>query len=453
MQSGAERALNIAAKVGIERRARFVFFLSRGRGEAKAILVVLFSSFSLGFEGAAAARLSRTKNPSFCFFSLFPTFHENNKNKSILPSFSGRVDATKELDDFSLTASLTDATAKDLDNAPHLRDALITARTKKDGTNLLVGYDAGQRGALAGLTTATELAGKAVDLGATWFQNGNHVRGEARVQIDDSQSLWATKTLNDDNDVGNATVVNLAERKAFVIEPFNIPVSTAAVKYSIEREGYTVEPAYDLNTKGKEKGDEREKREKKFFCFLEREEEFFLFFLRSPSLFCFASFFLSLLLRLFFPLSSSFLLLLLVPSSSTHNSLSFLSNHSKKKKKKKLLGAFLSVTKAHDKFTFRPQYAFADEVALLEVAYDDGNDAGRPLVRAYAKAPAGPKVGFVLLPFLVERKRERGSEGGGDKEKKLTLLTLLLIFENISQKKQGFGPVQLGVIADKAWEF
>lgn len=233
---------------------------------------------------------------------------------------SGRVDATKELDDFSLTASLTDATAKDLDNAPHLKDALITARTKKEGTNLLVGYDAGQRGALAGLTTATELAGKAVDLGATWFQNGNHVRGEARVQIDDSQSLWATKTLNDDNDVGNPTVVNLAERKAFVIEPFNIPVSTAAVKYSIEREGYTVEPAYDLNTKG----------------------------------------------------------------------------------------AFLSVTKAHDKFTFRPQYAFADEVALLEVAYDDGNDAGRPLVRAYAKAPAGPK---------------------------------------------GFGPVQLGVIADKAWEF
>jgi hypothetical protein len=66
------------------------------------------------------------------------------------------------------------------------------------------------------------------------------------------------------------------------------------------------------------------------------------------------------------------------------------------------------VTKAHDKFTFRPQYAFADEVALLEVAYDDGGEAGRPLVRAYAKAPAGPK---------------------------------------------GFGPVQLGVIADKAWEF
>jgi hypothetical protein len=190
-------------------------------------------------------------------FSLSFSFSLSFKTLLTLPPtqttpHSGRVDATKELDDFSLTASLTDATAKDLDNAPHLRDALVTARTKKDGTNLMVGYDAGQRGALAGLTTATELAGKAVDLGATWFQNGNHVRGEARVQIDDSQSLWATKTLNDDNDVGNATVVNLAERKAFVIEPFNIPVSTAAVKYSIEREGYTVEPAYDLNTKGKE---------------------------------------------------------------------------------------------------------------------------------------------------------------------------------------------------------
>ena len=198
----------------------------------------------------------------------------------------------------------------------------------------------------------------------------------------------------------------------------------------------------------------RERKERKsFFVFWREKKSFFSFFCALPlssasplffSLFCFASFFLSLL-----PSSSSYSSLLL--------QLTILSLScpiiQKKKKKKKLLGAFLSVTKAHDKFTFRPQYAFADEVALLEVAYDDGNDAGRPLVRAYAKAPAGPKVGFVLLPFLVERKRERGSEGGGDKEKKLTLLTLLLIFENISQKKQGFGPVQLGVIADKAWEF
>ena len=187
-------------------------------------------------EGGASSKLLLSSTPFASLSLLFPLFPSlalsfTQLFSPPLPTLSGRVDATKELDDFSLTASLTDATAKDLDNAPHLRDALITARTKKDGTNLMVGYDAGQRGALAGLTTATELAGKAVDLGATWFQNGNHVRGEARVQIDDSQSLWATKTLNDDNDVGNATVVNLAERKAFVIEPFNIPVSTAAVKY------------------------------------------------------------------------------------------------------------------------------------------------------------------------------------------------------------------------------
>lgn len=242
----AEYAPNIAG-ISCGKKARF---FGANRGE-KAILVVRLSRargrkqtpplfqppfflFSLS--------LSRSLHPSLSLvtLSLLPN----------QPTSSGRVDATKELDDFSLTASVTDATAKDIDNAPHLRDALITARTKKDGTNLMIGYDAGQRGALAGLTTATELAGKAVDLGATWFQNGNHVRGEARVQIDSTQSLWATKTLNDDNDVGNATVVNLAERKAFVIEPFNIPVSTAAVKYSIEREGYTVEPAYDLNTKG-----------------------------------------------------------------------------------------------------------------------------------------------------------------------------------------------------------
>lgn len=235
-------------------------------------------------------------------------------------SVRGRVDATKELDDFTLTASLTDKTVQDFDNAPWLADALITATTKKDGTNLIVGYDAGQKGALAGVRTGTELAGKDVNLAATWFQNGNHVRTEASVKLADNQSLWATKTLNDDNDVGNATVVNLAERKQFIIEPFNVPVSTGAVKYSIEREGVTVEPAYDLNTKG----------------------------------------------------------------------------------------AFLSISKSHKGYTFRPQYAFADEVALLEVSMDDKDGGDRPLVRAFAKANAGSK---------------------------------------------GFGPVSIGVIGDKAWEF
>jgi len=235
-------------------------------------------------------------------------------------SARGRADATKEFDDFTLTASLTDSTVKDFDAAPWMKDALITARTKKDDVNLLVGYDAGEKSALAGVTAGTDVQGKAVDVGATWFQTGNHIRTEGRVQLADDQALWATKTLNDANEVGNATVVNLAERKAFVIEPFNIPVSTAAAKYSIEREGYLVEPAYDFNTKA----------------------------------------------------------------------------------------AFLSVTKQHNDFTIRPQYAFADEVALVEVAWNKDGDTARPLVRAFAKAPAGPK---------------------------------------------GLGPIQVGVIGDKAWEF
>ena len=34
------------------------------------------------------------------------------------------------------------------------------------------------------------------------------------LQLDENQSIWGTKTLNDDNEVGNATVVNLAERMA-----------------------------------------------------------------------------------------------------------------------------------------------------------------------------------------------------------------------------------------------
>ena len=189
-----------------------------------------------------------------------------------------------------------------------------------DDVNLLVGYDAGEKSALAGVTAGRDVQGKAVDVGATWFQSGNHIRTEGRVQLAADQALWATKTLNDANEVGNATVVNLAERKAFVIEPFNIPVSTAAAKYSIEREGYLVEPAYDFNTRA----------------------------------------------------------------------------------------AFLSVTKTHNDFTIRPQYAFADEVALVEVAWNRDGDAGRPLLRAFAKAPAGPK---------------------------------------------GLGAIQVGVIGDKAWEF
>ena len=55
-------------------------------------------------------------------------------------------------------------------------------------------------------------------------------------------------TFNTESNILNSTFYNIKEREGFIIRPFTIPVASAAVKYSIERNGYRIEPSFDLNT-------------------------------------------------------------------------------------------------------------------------------------------------------------------------------------------------------------
>lgn len=55
-------------------------------------------------------------------------------------------------------------------------------------------------------------------------------------------------TFNSSSNLLNSTFYNLKERQGFVIRPFYIPVAAAALKYSLDKDGYHLEPAIDLNT-------------------------------------------------------------------------------------------------------------------------------------------------------------------------------------------------------------
>ena len=56
-------------------------------------------------------------------------------------------------------------------------------------------------------------------------------------------------TLNDTANVANSTFNTIKEREGFIISPFTIPISTSAVKYTLEKDGYKVEPAFDIATR------------------------------------------------------------------------------------------------------------------------------------------------------------------------------------------------------------
>jgi hypothetical protein len=55
------------------------------------------------------------------------------KDGSIASTVGGRVDVRKTFEDINFVLSLTDATAKDVENAPWLQDALLTADKKISG--------------------------------------------------------------------------------------------------------------------------------------------------------------------------------------------------------------------------------------------------------------------------------------------------------------------------------
>ena len=55
-------------------------------------------------------------------------------------------------------------------------------------------------------------------------------------------------TFNTPANEVNSTYVNLKERQGFIIAPFTLPTATAAATYTIERDGYVIEPQYNFHT-------------------------------------------------------------------------------------------------------------------------------------------------------------------------------------------------------------
>lgn len=45
----------------------------------------------------------------------------------------------------------------------------------------------------------------------------------------------------------NRTFVNIKEREGFIIEPFTASIATAAVAYTMTRDDYVFDAAYDIN--------------------------------------------------------------------------------------------------------------------------------------------------------------------------------------------------------------
>jgi len=157
----------------------------------------------------------------------------------------GRLDVSRSIEDIHFTASVTDSTVRGYED---LNDLLVTGSKKiNSNLDLTLGYDAGVKGAFASVTGNTNVSNKDARATATWFQKGNHVRTEASIALDGRSSLWGTYTFNDNANLVNSTYINLKEREGFILRPFTIPISTAAAKYTLERDGYIAEASVDLN--------------------------------------------------------------------------------------------------------------------------------------------------------------------------------------------------------------
>ncbi|KAL3155581.1 hypothetical protein ABBQ38_010838 [Trebouxia sp. C0009 RCD-2024] len=161
----------------------------------------------------------------------------------------GRTDLRKEINDIKFTASITDASARDYEAAPWLKDSIITAEKRlNDQSSVGLGYDFGAQNAFVSVAGETTVNNKPLTARGTWFQKGNSIRTEADVQIDSRQKLWGTYTFNTPANEVNSTYVNLKERQGFIIAPFTLPTATAAATYTIEKDGYVIEPQYNFHT-------------------------------------------------------------------------------------------------------------------------------------------------------------------------------------------------------------
>ncbi|CAK0787514.1 hypothetical protein CVIRNUC_010734 [Coccomyxa viridis] len=159
----------------------------------------------------------------------------------------GRVDVTKDINEIRLTGSVTDATARDYEAAPWVRDFIVTAEKRLNANSTgMVGYDFGAQSAFVSVGADTELSGKEVQASATWFQAGQQVRTQASARLEPRATLWGTHTFHDESLLSNSTYVNLRERQGFIIHPFTVPISTSAAQLSLEHDGYLIEPAFDF---------------------------------------------------------------------------------------------------------------------------------------------------------------------------------------------------------------
>lgn len=162
--------------------------------------------------------------------------------------FGGRADLRKEINDIHFTASVTDNSLRDYENAPQIRDGVITAEKRiNNKSNFGVGYDLGAQNVFASISGDTNVSNKPISAKAIWFQRGNAVRTEADVKLDHRQKLWGTYTFNTAANAANSTFTNLKERSGFIIEPFTVPIATAAAAYKFKHDDYIIEPQYDFH--------------------------------------------------------------------------------------------------------------------------------------------------------------------------------------------------------------
>ncbi|DBA69267.1 hypothetical protein WJX79_004479 [Trebouxia sp. C0005] len=186
--------------------------------------------------------------PGWLTGKSFVGVNDIGKDK-VFSNLGGRVDLRKEINEIKFTASITDASARDYEAAPWLKDSIVTAEKRlNDQSSLGVGYDFGAQNAFISVCGETDVSNKPITARGTWFQRGNSIRTEADVKLDSRQKVWGTYTFNTPANEVNSTQVNLKERQGFIIAPFTLPTATAAASYSIERDGYVIEPQYNFHT-------------------------------------------------------------------------------------------------------------------------------------------------------------------------------------------------------------
>jgi len=179
---------------------------------------------------------------------------KDGQSSGVSSKVGGRFDYRQKVDRFNFVASGTDTSARDYENVPNIKDAVITADTHHDDVSVGFGYDAGTQGFMAsvgtseGLTgTNLQLGGKDVTARAWWFQKSNVIRSEASMNLDANTKVWGAYTFNSEDSSANRTFVNVKEREGFIIEPFTASIANSAVAISHTRDDLTFDASYDIN--------------------------------------------------------------------------------------------------------------------------------------------------------------------------------------------------------------